>query len=174
MMRSTGSSVWQLQIRKHREAIMRRLVAMLLGVIVTPAIAADPIVLRDMGSFHIGGRVVEISGRPVQEIVRVPGGPSSKLDPNGQYQVEQMYVQYFLPKRRLGKLPLLMWHGGGLTGVTYETTPDGREGWLNMFVRKGWDPPVADALERGRSGLASPDVWSGEPIFLTDADPFER
>jgi len=79
----------ELQIRKHREAIMRRLVAMLLGVIVTPAIAADPIVLRDMGSFHI---VVEISGRPVQEIVRVPGGPSSRLDPNGRYQVEQMYV----------------------------------------------------------------------------------
>ncbi len=53
--------------------------------------------------------------------------------------VEQMYVQYFLPKNRKGKLPLLMWHGGGLTGVTYETTPDGREGWLNMFIRKGWD-----------------------------------
>jgi hypothetical protein len=32
-----------------------------------------------------------------------------------------------------------MWHGGGLTGVTYETTPDGRDGWLNMFIRKGWD-----------------------------------
>jgi hypothetical protein len=33
----------------------------------------------------------------------------------------------------------LLWHGGGLTGVTYETTPDGRDGWLNMFVRSGWD-----------------------------------
>jgi pimeloyl-ACP methyl ester carboxylesterase len=85
-----------------------------------------------------------------------------------------MYVQYFLPKDRKGKTPLLMWHGGGLTGVTYETTPDGREGWLNMFVRKGWDVYVSDAVERGRSGFASPDVWPGEPIFLTYADPFER
>jgi len=67
-----------------------------------------------------------------------------------------------------------MWHGGGLTGVTYETTPDGREGWLNMFVRKGWDVYVSDAVEHGRSGFASPDVWLGEPIFLTYADPFER
>jgi pimeloyl-ACP methyl ester carboxylesterase len=174
MMRSTGSSVWQLQIRKHREAIMRRLVAMLLGVIVTPAIAADPIVLRDMGSFHIGGRVVEISGRPVQEIVRVPGGPSSRLDPNGRYQVEQMYVQYFLPLQRKGKYPLLLWHGGGLTGASFETTPDGREGFVNLFIRKGWDVYVSDAVERGRSGFASPDVWTGDPIFLTTTDPFER
>ena len=49
----------------------------------------------------------------------------AKLDPNGQYMVEQMYVQYFLPKNKKGKLPLLLWHGGGLTGVTYESTPDG-------------------------------------------------
>jgi hypothetical protein len=67
-----------------------------------------------------------------------------------------------------------MWHGGGLTGVTYESTPDGREGWVNMFVRKGWDTYVSDAVERGRSGFASPDVWQGEPIFLNYQDPYER
>jgi pimeloyl-ACP methyl ester carboxylesterase len=67
-----------------------------------------------------------------------------------------------------------MWHGGGLTGVTYESTPDGREGWLNLFVRKGWDVYVSDAVERGRASFASPDVWSSEPIFLNYADPFER
>ena len=88
--------------------------------------------------------------------MRQPGGPLTKLDPNGQYMVEQMYVQYFLPKNRKGKLPLLMWHGGGLTGVTYESTPDGREGWLNMFIRNGWDVYNSDAVERGRSGFARP------------------
>ena len=98
----------------------------------------------------------------------------TKLDPNGQYMVEQMYVQYFLPKNKKGKLPLLMWHGGGLTGVTYESTPDGREGWINIFIRKGWDIYVSDAVERGRSGFASPDVWPCEPIFLTYQDPYER
>jgi pimeloyl-ACP methyl ester carboxylesterase len=154
---------------------MRRLATSALALLlITAAASADDIVLRRMGSLHVGGRIVELRGKPVRDIVRVPGGPSSKLDPNGQYQVEQMYAQYFLPKNRKGKVPLLMWHGGGLTGVTYETTPDGREGWLNMFVRKGWDVYVSDAVERGRSGFASPDVWPGEPIFLTYADPFER
>jgi len=154
---------------------MRRvLIALALGLVALPALAEDDIVLRGMGSFHIGGRVAEISGKTMREIQRVPGGPISKLDPNGQFMVEQMYVQYFLPKNKKGKLPLLMWHGGGLTGVTYESTPDGREGWLNLFVRKGWDVYVSDAVERGRSGFASPDVWQGEPIFLNYQDPFER
>jgi pimeloyl-ACP methyl ester carboxylesterase len=155
--------------------MLRHVIAGLaLGLAVMPALAEEPITLRGMGSFHVGGRIVEISGKPVREIVRMPGGPPSKLDPNGQYQVEQMYVQYFLPQHPKGKLPLLMWHGGGLTGATYETTPDGREGWLNTFIRKGWDTYISDAVERGRSGFASTDVWPGEPIFLTQADPFER
>jgi pimeloyl-ACP methyl ester carboxylesterase len=154
---------------------MRRIATSALALALTAVAAhADDIVLRSMGSFHVGGRIVEVRGKPVRDIVRVPGGPPSRLDPNGEYQVEQMYVQYFLPRDRKGTVPLLMWHGGGLTGVTYETTPDGREGWLNMFVRKGWDVYVSDAVERGRSGFASPDVWPGEPVFLTYADPFER
>jgi pimeloyl-ACP methyl ester carboxylesterase len=144
------------------------------GLPMTSFAQEEDIVLRGMGSFHVGGRIAEVSGKPVREIVRIPGSPLSKLDPNGQFMVEQMYVQYFLPRNRRGKLPLLMWHGGGLTGVTYETTPDGREGWLNLFVRKGWDVYISDAVERGRSGFASRDVWPDEPIFLNFADPYER
>jgi hypothetical protein len=102
-----------------------------------------------MGSFHVGGRLVEVKGQPIKEIVFTPGGVPAKLDPNGVYQVEQMYAQYFLVQNRKGRLPLLMWHGGGLSGVTYETKPDGNPGWLNYFLRKGWDTYVSDAMERG-------------------------
>ncbi|MBR0785089.1 esterase [Bradyrhizobium iriomotense] len=137
--------------------------------------AAEPINLRDMGSFHVGGRLVEISGKPVKEVTFTPGGVPAKVDPNGTYQVEQMYVQYFLPANEKGAYPLLMWHGGGLTGVTYETTPDGREGWLNYFLRKGWAVYNSDAVERGRAGWAQyPDIFKSEPVFLTTSNPFER
>jgi hypothetical protein len=139
-----------------------------------PVSATEPITLRDMGSFHVGGRLVTISGKPVKEVTFTKGGVPAKIDPNGTYQVEQMYVQYFLPANETGAYPLLMWHGGGLTGVTYETTPDGREGWRNYFLRKGWAVYNSDAVERGRSGFASPDVFEGEPLFLTTANPFER
>src|SRR2546421_3403430 len=68
----------------------------------TLANAAEPITLRDMGSFHIGGRLVEISGKPVKEMVFTSGGVPATVDPNGTYQVEQMYVQYFLPANEHG------------------------------------------------------------------------
>src|SRR5437879_12331586 len=104
----------------------------------TLASAAEPIALRQTGAFHVGGRLVEISGKPVKEVTFTPGGVPAKVDPNGTYQVEQMYVQYFLPANEKGAYPLLMWHGRGLTGVPYETTPDRREGWLNYSLRRGW------------------------------------
>src|SRR5712671_3993454 len=132
----------------------------------------EPVALRDIGSFHIGGRIIDISGQPIKEVVFTPGGVPAKMDPNGAYQVEQMYVQYFLPQNRKGKLPLLIWHGGGLSGVTYETKPDGGEGWLTMFVRKGWDVYISDAVERGRSGWTN--TFKGDPIFLPMGDPWER
>ena len=132
----------------------------------------EPIALRDMGSFHVGGRVIEITGQPIKEIVFTPGGVPAKMNPNGKYQVEQMYVQYFLPQNRQGKLPLLIWHGGGLTGVTYETTPDGREGWLSYFIRKGWDTYISDAVERGRAGWT--DTFKGDALSLPLGDPWER
>ena len=155
---------------------MRRVVTgLLLAIAATPAIAQskkEPIALRDMGSFHVGGRIIEITGQPVKEVVFTPGGVPAKVDPNGKYQVEQMYVQYFLPQNKKGKLPLLLWHGGGLSGVTYETKPDGGDGWMQYFIRKGWDTYVSDAMERGRSGWTS--TFKGEAMSLPFGDPWER
>ena len=85
------------------------------ALLTTSALAQQSIALRDMGSFHVGGRHIEITGQPIKEIVFTPGGVPAKMDPNGTYQVEQMYSQYFLVQNRKGKLPLLMWHGGGLS-----------------------------------------------------------
>src|SRR5713226_220181 len=153
---------------------MRKIPVLSVAAILTACTSA-PIALRDMGSFHVGGRDVEISGKPVREVVFTPGGVPAKVDLNGTYSVEAMYVQYFLPANRRGAVPLLMWHGGGLTGVTYETTPDGREGWLNYLLRRGWSVYNSDAVERGRAGWAQyPEIFKGEPVFLTTANPFER
>jgi pimeloyl-ACP methyl ester carboxylesterase len=65
-----------------------------------------------------------------------------------------------------------MWHGGGLSGVTYETKPDGKPGWLNYFIRHGWDTYISDAMERGRSGWTN--TFKGDPVFLPVGDPWER
>jgi len=72
---------------------MHRLVLTLMaGLIASPALAQsrEPIALRDIGSFHIGGRQIEVSGQPIKEVLFTPGGVPAKVDPNGTYQVEQM------------------------------------------------------------------------------------
>ena len=70
----------------------------------------------------------------------------------GQITINQMYVQYRIPKTVSGPA-IVMVHGSGHTGVTYETTPDGREGWATYFARKGFPVYVVDHSGRGRSGF---------------------
>lgn len=154
----------------------------LLATLMLSACASGPsapdsttLALKDMGSFHVGGRVAVVSGKLVREELFAPGGVPARIDPNGSYQVEQMYVQWFQPAQEKGRVPLLLWHGGGMTGVNYETTPDGRPGWLNYFIRQGWTVYNSDAVERGRSGWAMyPDIAKTDPVFLTRANPWER
>lgn len=91
----------------------------------------DPerLVLSSWGSFHVGGRDFVVSGQPAREVRFTPNGQPARMDPNGTYLIGAMYAQYMIPAARCGRYLLLMWHGRGLTGVTWETTPDGREGW---------------------------------------------
>ena len=127
-----------------------------------------PLQVRDLGSFYVGGRVATISGLPERETILVPGAPPLRINPNGDFWVEQMYAQYTRLVAPRARYPLLMWHGGGLTGATWETTPDGRAGWQMFFLRAGHDVYVSDAMERGRSGWARfPEILAGEPIFRT-------
>jgi pimeloyl-ACP methyl ester carboxylesterase len=130
------------------------------------AAAPAPIAVRRIGSVHVGGRSASLQGLPARQIVYSPGGPAVDLDPNGQFQIEQMYAQFVQLQEPRAHHPLLLMHGGGMCGVTYETTPDGRSGWQEVFLRAGHDVWIADALERGRASWArSPEFFAGEPVF---------
>ena len=62
-------------------------------------------------------------------------------------------------------VPTLFVHGGGMTGAMWETTPDGRAGWIELFLRQGVPVFVMDAVERGRAGWCSlPGIWPDEPV----------
>ena len=50
------------------------------------------------------------------------------------------------------KLPLVLWHGAGQFSKTWETTPDGREGFQNIFLRRGFGVYVIDQPRRGNAG----------------------
>ncbi|MBD0276327.1 MAG: alpha/beta fold hydrolase [Acetobacteraceae bacterium] len=58
--------------------------------------------------------------------------------------------------------PLLLVHGAGQTGASWQTTPDGREGWAPHFVRRGFTTYIVDLPGHGRSGQpADFAAWSG-------------
>jgi len=135
---------------------------------------AQPIEVGEIGSFHIGGREVTLSGLPTREIVFTQGAAPFKSDPNGDFEVEQMYVQYVKLAHPRAKFPLLMVHGGGLSGVTWETKPDGQPGWQMYFLRRGHDVYISDAVERGRASWARyPEIFKTEPFFRAKKEAWE-
>ena len=152
-----------------------RIVALVLGIAaaLTPTIAAaDTLSVADVGSFHVGGRAVSLSGLPTKDVVFTAGSAPIKVDPNGDFEVEQMYVQYVKLAQPKAKYPLLLWHGGGLTGVTWETKPDGKPGWQMFFLRAGHDVYVSDAVERGRASWARyPEIFTSEPCSAPRSRP---
>lgn len=127
----------------------------------------EPIHLRAMGGYHLGGGRVTLSGLPLRSFPPVRGAPPVTVDPNGTYIAGQMYVQFAHLVAPRWRLPLSLWHGGGLTGAVWEGTPDGRPGWQTAFLAGGFDVLLCDAVERGRAGWARfPDIFPPEPVFL--------
>ena len=64
-----------------------------------------------------------------------------------------MYVQYQIPPRGDRHVPVVMVHGCCLSSKTWETTPDGRMGWNEYFVRRDRSVYLADQSSRARSGF---------------------
>jgi pimeloyl-ACP methyl ester carboxylesterase len=101
-----------------------------------------PLVLKAQGSFFVGGDKAEQTQ-----------GELGDLGPGGHITVNQMYVRYMVPQGGDANVPVVMVHGATLTGKSWETTPDGRMGWDEYFVRKGHSVYVPDQVGRGRSGF---------------------
>jgi pimeloyl-ACP methyl ester carboxylesterase len=137
--------------------------------------ASSVLRVREIGSFHVGGRMVRLDGLPVRQRVSTPGGPVHPIDPNGEIMAGQAYVQYVRLAEPATPAPLLMWHGGGMTGANWETTPDGRPGWQMFFLRAGFDTYVSDAVERGRASWAPyPQIYPEPPYFRTAKEVWEE
>lgn len=60
----------------------------------------------------------------------------------------------FLNKEEIG-LPMVFLHGYGQSRMGWMTTPDGREGWSDMFLRKGHSVFLIDEPHRGEAGATS-------------------
>lgn len=111
-----------------------------------PAMALKkPLSLDDQGSFSAGGTSIKHDG--VFSADRF-------LEPYGQKAYgDHAYVFYQIPVNAR-KYPLIFQHGGAASKRTWETTPDGREGFQNIFLRKGYSVYLLDQPRIGEAGLA--------------------
>jgi pimeloyl-ACP methyl ester carboxylesterase len=120
------------------------------------------------------GKEVQLAGQPVTDVATAPNMKPFKNDPNGAFETGQMYVEYVKLQHPKFNVPVLMWHGGGLTGQTWETKPDGQPGWNTFFMRAGFDVYVSDAVERGKSTWSKyPEIYTSAPIFRSKKEAWE-
>ena len=94
-----------------------------------PTAPARPVVTQDW--FYVGGHYVDT--------------------PGGTVLTGTMYTQVFTPLHVTHRYPIVLIHGGGGTGATYEKTADGRPGWAYDYARRGFRVYVVDQPARGRS-----------------------
>ena len=119
--------------------------------------AAKPLTLARSGYLYAGGKIDRsIEGSPM---------------------VGQMYVEFWIPRTLRCPYPVVMIHGNWQTGTNFTGTPDGREGWAQYFLRRGYAVYVVDQPGRGRSGYLAesygpwkvPDGDGGQRRYLSQA-----
>ena len=125
------------------------------------AAAKKPLVIAEQGSFTVGGTYKQHPGTFAQENFTSPEGQRAYGD--------FAYVEYQKPVKAK-RLPLIFQHGGAQSKRTWESTPDGREGFGTLFVRSGYSVYLVDQPRSGEANLSTeavtPDTpWAGNPMY---------
>ena len=104
--------------------------------------------IQDQGSFAVGGVVVTAPGNY----------DASRPGPAGQtLHGDHAHVTYQIPVAAR-RLPLVFLHGHLQFSKTWGTTPDGREGYQNIFLRRGFGVYLIDQPRRGNAGRSTEPV----------------
>jgi pimeloyl-ACP methyl ester carboxylesterase len=106
---------------------------------------ADPLLIQDQGGFAVGGAVLTHPG------VYAP----LSTGPEGQtMHADHAFVTYQVPSQARPH-PVVFLHGNLQFSKTWSTTPDGRDGFQNIFLRKGYPVYLVDQPRRGAAGKSS-------------------
>jgi pimeloyl-ACP methyl ester carboxylesterase len=115
-------------------AITAALAAAICG---TPAFAQEPLAIAKQGYFFVGGKYSKVGDKQVM---------------NGQ-----IYVEYQIPRKRTQPYPLVVVPGAAQTATNFNGTTDGREGWTQHFLRRGYAVYIVEQPGRARSSY-QPDT----------------
>jgi pimeloyl-ACP methyl ester carboxylesterase len=101
------------------------------------ALGQEPLAIAKQGYFFVGGKYSAVGDKQVM---------------NGQ-----IYVEYQIPKKRTQPYPLVIVPGAAQTATNFNGTADGREGWTQHFLRRGYAVYVVEQPGRARSAY-QPDT----------------
>ena len=114
-------------------------------VAMSHAAQADPLIIADQGSFAVGGTVTATPG----------AYDNNKPTAAGQtLHADHLYAFYQAPQNSRA-LPIVMLHGAFQSARSWETAPDGREGFQTLFLRRRFPVYLVDQPRRGRAGNSS-------------------
>lgn len=99
--------------------------------------------IQQQGSFLVGGTTISEPGK---------FDLANALKPQGQtLHGDHAYVFYQIPPKA-HTYPLVFLHGAAESKKTWESTPDGREGFQTIFLRRGYGVYLLDQPRRGEAG----------------------
>src|ERR1700693_3757866 len=102
-----------------------------------PAGAAEALAIAKQGYFFVGGKYAPVGDKQVLS--------------------GQAYVEYQIPARLTQPYPLVIVPGAAQTATNFTGTADGREGWAQFFLRRGYAVYIVEQPGRGRSSY-QPDT----------------
>ena len=142
----------------------------LIGALVVAAIAActvhaeqrpQGLVIDKQGVFSSGGRITN----------PIPG----EYDPTTNWldserkgtttHVDHANTFYQIPAGGSGT-PIVFLHGYGQTRTGWQSTPDGREGWSDLFLKKGYSVFLVDQPRRGAAGATEEIVTDPGDVVI--------
>jgi len=122
----------------------------------------EPLMIAEQGYFYVGGTYTDI---PTDLNLEPSARDGNRTNPGNTRYFGQMYVEYQIPANATQPYPIVLVHGGSRTGADYLMTPDGRPGWRDFFLRRGYPVYVVDQVARGRSPYV--DNVYGESRYQT-------
>ncbi len=113
--------------------------------------AADvgPLSIAKQGYFFVGGKYVQTK--------------------NGPIMAGQAYVEFQIPVQRTHPFPIVMIEGCCSAGSAFMGTPDGRDGWAQYFLKRGYAVYIMDQVGRGRSPFIESVYGKKSPKALAPA-----
>lgn len=113
----------------------------------------EPLVIQKQGSFAVGGTVKKSPGT-FDPIAHGAFNPSDQSTEGQTLHGDHATVFYQIPVDAK-KMPLVFWHGYGQSMRTWQTTPDGREGFQSIFLRRNFPVYLLDQPRRGLAGRST-------------------